>query len=174
MSRNFAKHGCWRCVWNRDDAECIPGYMSLLEGAQWSQRPRDIQDPEINAMWLAGLWTGPGREAGQSQGPDSSSHGMSFRAHVKWFGMLSKSRSAFRSVMIRFSLAGFLWLFLEDRREKLKIEDTWNSVGMGGSSEESWENPAVIWHVVFSLGKENHASDSIPQVPCPVMVLIPG
>ena len=37
-----------------------------------------------------------------------------------------------------------LTAFLEDRRGKLKIEDTRNSVGMGGSSEESWENPAVI------------------------------
>lgn len=43
-------------------------------------------------------------------------------------------------LFIRISLTAFL----EDRREKLKIEDTCNSVGMGGSNEESWENPAVI------------------------------
>ena len=120
MSINFAKHGLWRCVWDWDDVKCIPGYMSLLAGIQWYQRPRDIQDPEINSVWLAGLRVGEGGWAVAGT-----------RFFKSWYELQSSSEKIRDTVQVTVSVKEChdrvllvrisLTAFLEDRKEKLKI-----------------------------------------------------
>ena len=95
--------------------------MSLQAGAQSSQRPRDIQDPEINSVWLDRPWEGGWAVAGTrffKSRYELQRSCETIRDAVEVTISVQECRD--QILFVRISLTAFL----EDRREKLKIEDT--------------------------------------------------